>query len=248
MTLKNSRTYLIVGASGAIGSAVAAQLAAPGVNLGLHYCNNAAVVSRLKSRLARAGSVCENFQSDLADETDCRRLVERCYARFGTIHGVALCGGTVQWKPWQSLDEQAWQFALFEHCIAPFLIARAAIRLMGKKTHGRIVFLSSIAPKYGGSPKTMHYAAAKAALETAMHGLAREVARSEIRVNGVRAGFVETPLQHRGRSAKEIAERVAKIPVGRAGTADEVASAVVYLLSERAGFVNGELITVAGGD
>lgn len=245
--MKSNRTYLIVGASGTIGSAVAAQLAAPGVSLGLHYCTNHAAASGLKARLERAESTCELFQSDLADESACRDLVERFYARSGAISGVALCGGTVHWKAWRELDRDAWQRVMFEHCVGPFAIARAAIGLMNAANGGRIVFLSSIAPKYGGSPQTMHYAAAKAALEAAMRGLAREVARSGIRVNGVRAGFVQSP-QHRHRTPQQIEERIRKIPVGRAGTADEVASAVVYLLSDRAGFVNGELITVAGGD
>lgn len=245
--LKN-RSYLVVGASGAIGSAVAARLAARGVNIGLHYRSNREACARLQLRLERAGSRCVCLQSDLADEAACQGLVRRFHARFGAIHGVALCGGTVDWEPWQSIDARAWQRVFFEHCIAPFTIARVAIRLMGKKTSGKIVFLSSIAPKYGGSPKTMHYAAAKAALETAMRGLAREVARSGICVNGVRAGFVMTPQQARGRSASEIASRIKKIPVGRAGLPREIAAAFAYLLLEDAGFVTGELLTVAGGD
>lgn len=248
MGLKNTRNYLIIGASGAIGSAVAAQLAARGVNLGLHYCSNGRAAARLQSRLKRTGSRCFLLQSDLADEASCRELVRRFHAQFGAIHGLALCGGTVEWRPWQSLDAEAWQRALFEHCIAPFAIARATVQLMTRKSRGGIVFLSSIAPKYGGSPKTMHYAAAKSALETAMRGLAREVARAGIRVNGVRAGFVDTPLQRSGRSRKEIAKRVLKIPAGRAGTAREIAAAIAFLLGEDAGFITGELLTVAGGD
>lgn len=248
MASKNTRNYLVVGASGAIGSAVAAQLAARGVNLGLHYRTNAKAARRLKSQLERAGSRCVCLQSELADETDCRELVRRCHARFGAINGVALCGGTLQWMPWRSLDAKAWQDALFEHCVAPFSIARAAVRLMGGKVSGRIVFLSSIAPKYGGSPKSMHYAAAKAALETAMRGLAREVASSGVCVNGVRAGFVMTPQQARGRSSSEIASRIEKIPVGRAGLPREIAAAFAFLFSEDAGFITGELVTVAGGD
>ena len=243
-----TRSYLIVGATGAIGSAVAAQLAGRGINLALHFRTNAKAAARLKSRLERKGSRCVCLQSNLADEADCSALVQEFHDRFRVIHGLALCGGTVQWKPYRSLDAQTWQNALFEHCIAPFTIARAAIPLMRGKSRGAIVFLSSIAPKYGGSAKTMHYAAAKAALESAMRGLAREVARSGIRVNGVRAGFVDTPLQRGGRTAREIAARVAKIPVGRAGTPAEIASAIVYLLSKGASFVSGELVTVAGGD
>jgi 3-oxoacyl-[acyl-carrier protein] reductase len=113
---------------------------------------------------------------------------------------------------------------------------------------GRIVYLSSISPKYAGSPRSIHYAAAKGALEVMMRGLAREVARSGICINGVRAGFLLTPQQTAGRSQKEIEERIRKIPVGRAGKPEEVAAAFQYLMSDAAGYITGEIITVAGGD
>ena len=244
--MSSDRAYLVIGASGAIGSAVAAQLASPNVSLGLHYRSRAEAAAALTPRLEQAGSACASLQSNLDDEPQCCHLVERFHARFGLVSGIALCGGTVPWQAWQTLDRDAWGRVFFEHCIAPFTIAAAAIKLMS--AGGRIVFLSSIAPKYGGSPRTLHYAAAKAALESAMRGLARDVAKSGIGVNGVRSGFVDTPQQRSGRSAEQIAERIARIPAGRGGTPEEVASAIVYLLSDRAGFVNGELITVAGGD
>ena len=244
--MKSRRAYLVAGASGTIGSAVAEALAASDVSLGLHYRTNSGGASALQARISERGTPCELLQSDLANERDCRDLVERFRSRFDTVSGVALCAGSVPWRAWRELDTDAWQQVFFEHCIAPVTIAGAAIQLMSDG--GRIVFLSSISPKYGGSSKTLHYAAAKAALEAAMRGLARESASAGIRVNGVRAGFVDTPQQRHGRSAQELAERVAKIPVGRAGTAHEIASAIAYLMSERAGFISGELITVAGGD
>src|SRR5262245_11658294 len=231
---QSDRALLVVGASGTIGSAVARQLAAPGTRLGLHYCTNQAAAAELKSQVERAGGTGACLQSGLTDEAACRDLVERFHREAGPIDGIALCAGTVYWRAWRELDRDAWQRVLFEHCIAPFALARAAAQLMRADAPGRIVYLSSIAPKYGGSAATLHYAAAKAALESAMKGLSRELARSSIRVNGVRAGFVDSP-QHRHRTPQEIAERVRKIPLGRAGTADEVASALVYLLSDRAG-------------
>jgi NAD(P)-dependent dehydrogenase (short-subunit alcohol dehydrogenase family) len=243
-----NRSYLIVGASGTIGSAVARQLATPETRLGLHYCTNVARASALKSQIGSANVSCELMPSCLDSEAACRDLIEAFAGNGGQIDGLALCAGTINWANWRELTDDHWQRVLFEHCLAPFYLARHAATRMDQPRGGRIVFLSSISPKYGGSAKTLHYAAAKAALETAMRGLARELGRSGIRVNGVRAGFVDSPQHRQGRSAGEIAERIRQIPVGRAGTPEEVASAFVYLLSEQASFVNGELITVAGGD
>ena len=241
-------SYLIVGASGTIGSAVARQLAAPGVHLGLHYCTNRSKASALKSQLEAAGASCALLPSGLGSESACRALVTAFSRGRRRLDGVALCAGTINWAPWRGLTDGDWRRVFFEHCIAPFSLARAAAARMVRARGGRIVFLSSISPKYGGSAKTLHYAAAKAALETAMRGLARELGRSGIRVNGVRAGFVDTPQQRAGRDAGELARRIREIPVGRAGTPEEVASALVYLLSAHASFINGEIITVAGGD
>ncbi len=242
------RFQLIVGASGSIGSAVARQLASPGAHLGLHYRANLARAAALKSQLEAAGARCELMQSSLDSETACGALVETFVRHYGHIDGLALCAGTINWTNWRELSDNDWQRALFEHCLAPFYVARHAAAGMDQARAGRIVFLSSIAPKYGGSAETMHYAAAKAALEAAMRGLARQLAHTGIRINGVRAGFVDTPLHSHGRTPQEITERIAKIPVGRAGTAEEVASAVAYLMSDSAGFINGELLAVAGGD
>lgn len=243
-----SRSYLVVGASGTIGSAVAMQLAAPDVVLGLHYCKNAAAATDLQTAIEKNGSACELMQSSLANEADCRTLIDAFVAKTGRIDGLALCGGTIRWKEWNGLATDDWQRTMFEHCIAPFCLARDAAARMDRSQPGRIVYLSSISPKYGGSTKTVHYAAAKAALETAMRGMARELAQSGIRVNGVRAGFVDTPLHRHGRNADDVATRVALIPLGRAGKPGEVASAFAYLFSDNASFINGELITVAGGD
>ena len=110
------------------------------------------------------------------------------------------------------------------------------------------MFLSSISPKYGGSDLTLHYAAAKAALETAMLGLSRQTASSGGRVNGVRAGFVQSPQHQGGRSEQEVASRIARIPIGRAVLPEEIAEAASYFLSPMAEAVTGQLLTVAGGD
>lgn len=228
-----------------IGSAVARALGELGHPLGLHYCTNRASVDSTLNALANTARTYP-LQSNLASVEECGALVDDFLHETGGIFGIALCGGTVPWKQWEETSHEDWVKAFFEHCIAPFALARAAANRMVKE--GRVVYLSSIAAKYGGSAKTMHYAAAKSGLETAMRGLARELAPKGILVNGVRAGFIDTPQQTLGRSPQELFARIARIPLRRAGKPDEIAPSFCYLFSSDAGFTTGDVITVAGGD
>lgn len=202
----------------------------------------------LMEEIATVGCEGVLLQSNLDSTQACADFVKAATQELGTIRTLALCGGKIDWTPWQQLDELKWQQTFFQHCIAPLTIVQKLVPSMLAAHGGRIAYLSSISPKYGGSVKTLHYAAAKAALETAMYGLSRQLCKDGIRINGVRAGLVDTPLQREGRSADELAERVAKIPLGRAGRPEEIASAIAYLLTEKASFIHGEIITVAGGD
>ena len=241
-------TYLVVGASGTIGSAVARKLATPGAVIGLHYCNNRSAAENLRSALENVGARAICIQSPLDSEDACYRMSEQAYTAMGIPHGIALCGGKVPWKAWQDLSPPDWQSVLFEHCVAPFTLAKLAVSKMAERGDGCVAFLSSIAAKYGGSPRSLHYAAAKGALETAMHGLSRDVAKAGVRINGVRAGFVDSPQHRAGRSEQEITERIGKIPMGRSGRPEEIAAAIAFLLSVESGFMTGEIVTVAGGD
>lgn len=239
--------YLIVGASGTIGSEVACSLAGPETALALHYCGSRAAAEQTRGRAERRGARAVCIQSALDTEVACEAAWEQSCAAVGIPDGLALCAGRVPWRPWQELTAADWSAAVFEHSVAPFTIARLAVEAMRMRGRGSIVFLSSIAAKYGGSPKTLHYAAAKAALETSMRGLARDVAQAGVRINGVRSGFVNSP-QHGGRTAEQIAQRVRLIPMARPGQGREVAAAVAFLLSDAASFITGETLTVAGGD
>lgn len=239
---------LVVGASGAIGTAVARRLGADGTPLGLHYCRNAQAVEALKSELAVKGSECAIFQASLDTEESCNQLVDSFSAGYSSLSGIAICSGEVGWREWRDVNADDWNEMFFQHCLAPFFMVRRLLPSLEKQGNGKIVYLSSISPKYGGSSKTLHYASAKAALETAMLGLTNTAARHGITINGVRAGFVDTPQQHRGRLATELATRVSMIPLGRPGTPDDIAGAFAYLMSDAAAYVTGQLLTVGGGD
>ena len=239
---------MVVGASGSIGGAVARSLACKNMTLGLHYRSNCEAVTLLRTAVENEGAIARCFRADLDSEESCKGLIDEFVRHVGQIDGLAICFGNVLWRFWHELCWQDWMDVFSQHCIAPMIMAQRAIYHMKSKNYGRIVFLSSISPKYAGSSKTLHYAAAKGAVEIGMRGLAREVATCGITVNGVRAGFVLTPQQTSGRNEQELEERIKKIPIGRGGTPDEIAEAFCFLMSDKASFVTGDIITVSGGD
>jgi len=239
---------LVVGASGTIGSAVARRLSRNATSLGLHYCRNRAAVEKMSQDFEKTGKICRIFQAELITEEGCRELVAEVRRSLGALDMLAFCHGNVCWQDWHNLNWRDWEGIFRQHCLAVYTMVNEALNYMMEAGYGRIVYLSSISPKYAGSSRSIHYAAAKGALEVAMRGLARETARSGVCINGVRAGFVMSPQQLAGRNERELEERIAKIPMGRAGKAKEIAAAFEYLMSDDAGFMTGEIITVAGGD
>ncbi len=241
-------TYLIIGASGTIGAAVARRLAGREVTLGLHYRRRRDVIDEIGRDLSEKGCRWEAFAADLESEAACERLVEDFFSRWDQMNGLVICHGEVHWQVWDELSWEDWMRIMKQHCLAPYTLVKRSLPLMARSGWGRVAYLSSISPKYAGSAKSIHYAAAKGALEITMRGMAREAAPSGIGINGVRAGFVLTPQQTAGRTPEEIAERIKKIPAGRAGRPEEIAAAFAYLMSEEAGFMTGEIVTVAGGD
>ncbi len=130
---------------------------------------------------------------------------------------------------------------------APFFLARRAFGAMQRRGGGKIINISSIAARYGGSSRTMHYGAAKAALESLTVGLARAGAPYRILVNAVQAGFIRTPF-HRAIKGKDLARRIRMIPLQRAGEPDDVARVALFLASSAGDFITGQIVTVSGGD
>ena len=156
-------------------------------------------------------------------------------------------GAAVGLKDILDLDEESWNKTFWLNARAPFFLAQSAFKHMKDNGGGRIINISSISVKYGGSSQTLHYGAAKSALETITLGLSKEGAKHNILVNTVRGGYIETP-KHEKMGRKNHKERIDMIPLKKAGKPQDIAGMVLFLASEGGDFITGETFTVAGGD
>lgn len=241
------KTVLITGATGGIGSAMVRLFASQGSRLGIHYRDNRRAAEGLEAEARRNGTEAHVFQGDLLEFRCCVRLVRSCIDHFGAIDILINNAGAVMGPAELTrLSEDAWDQTIALNAKAPFVLSREAFAHM-KRRGGKIINISSIAVKYGGSPHTLHYAAAKAALEALTRGMARIGAPHRILVNAIRGGFIDTPF-HRTMKRRGISERIRLIPLKRAGQPLDVARAALFLASEAGDFITGEILTVAGGD
>jgi NAD(P)-dependent dehydrogenase (short-subunit alcohol dehydrogenase family) len=147
----------------------------------------------------------------------------------------------------EEIDESDLTRMMQVNCVAPFLLSKMAVSKMRQAHDGRIVTISSIGVKYGGSPQTAHYMASKAALEAGMLALAKAAAPDGVLVNVVRAGVTRTQA-HKRLGRHDLASREALIPLGRAAEPDEIANAVLFLVSPLNTYITGVILPVAGGE
>jgi NAD(P)-dependent dehydrogenase (short-subunit alcohol dehydrogenase family) len=246
-----SKVLLITGGGRGIGAATARLAAERGYAVCVNYRQNrdAAddVVRSIKDRGARATSVA----ADVALEADVLRLFDTCDRELGRLTALVNNAGILETQMRvASMDAGRLQRVFATNVIGAFLCAREAVRRMSTRTGasgGAIVNVSSGAARLGSPGEYVDYAASKGALDTFTIGLAREVAEEGIRVNAVRPGFIYTDMHASGGEPNRVDRVKALVPMKRGGTAEEVARAVLWLLSEEASYTTGAFIDVAGG-
>jgi len=245
------KTVLITGASGGIGACMAKLFADHGARVGLHYNSAEEKAKQLAEEIRRNGGTEELFQGDLLDQHVREDLIDRFVRVFGRIDILINNAGTVfSHVHFSKLDEATWDATFDLNVKAPFYLSSRAFEHMKRQGGGRIINISSITVKYGGSATGFHYSAAKAALDNLTIGLARIGAEHQILVNAIRCGVIDTPLRTRisGYSEDRFRERVAMIPLKRAGQPIDIARMALFLASESGSFITGEIFNVAGGD
>ncbi len=244
MARLDGQVALVTGASGGIGSAIAKALAAEGCAIAVHYSSNAASAESLAARIEALGGHAEVFKSDLLAAGAPKKLVAACVKEFGRLDIlVNNAGAVLGGEHYLELSDGAWAKTLRLNAEAPFFLTREAFRVM--KNGGRVINISSVAAQFGGSARSIHYGAAKAALEAMTRGFAREGAPMGILVNAIRAGVIDSPFH--GKFRKDMAKRVALIPLKRMGRPEDVASLALHLASD-GGFITGQVISVTGGE
>jgi 3-oxoacyl-[acyl-carrier protein] reductase len=244
------KKVLVTGAGSGIGAEITRSFAKYGAHVGIHYRNSFNGAHLLQREIQKKGGTAKLFKADLFSFKQCLRLMKDFVREFGTIdvlvnNAGAICGP----KHFSKLDEKSWNQTINLNTRAAFLLCREALAVMKERKRGKIINISSVALKYGGSETSMHYAAAKAALETLTLGFSRFGAKYGICVNAVRGGFIETGFHKKiGRSMKDIKNRIDVIPLKRAGTPADIALMVLFLASGAGDFITGETFTVSGGD
>lgn len=241
---------IVTGASRGIGAAVARAAGAAGWHVVVNYAANADAAAAVVDGIIAAGGRATAVQGDVGREADILALFAAADA-IGPLGGLVNNAGVVD-RP-QRVDEMdlARLDRMFRiNVTGSFLAAREAVLRLSSRhggAGGAIVNISSAAAKLGAAGAYVDYAAAKGAIDTLTVGLAREVATEGVRVNAVRPGIIDTDIHASGGIPDRVAQMAAQIPLQRAGTADEVAAAVMWLLSDAASYVTGAILDVSGG-
>jgi NAD(P)-dependent dehydrogenase (short-subunit alcohol dehydrogenase family) len=245
------RVTLVTGGGRGIGAATARLLAQQGHAVAVNYARDSAVAERLVDRILAAGGRAIAVQADVSIEADVLRLFEAIDEELGPLTGLVNNAGIVD----VAARVDAMSVARIEHIFAvnvlgSFLCAREAVKRMSTAHGGAggvIVNVSSAAARLGSPAQYVDYAAAKGAIDTFTVGLAKEVAAEGIRVNAVRPGLIETDIHASGGDADRATRLAPLVPLQRPGSADEIAQAIVWLLSDAASYCTGAILDVSGG-
>lgn len=240
---------VITGASRGIGAAVARRAARDGWPVVVGYRSGAGQAAAVVSEIEQQGGRAIAVAGDVAVEADVLALFETAAAVFGGVGGLVNNAGILdRATTLAEIGTERWERVMRVNATGSFWAAREAVRrMMAAGTGGAIVNLSSMAASLGAAGEFVDYAASKGAVESMTIGLAREVGRHGIRVNAVRPGLIDTEIHAHSGRADRAQSLAGTVPLGRAGTAEEVAEAVVWLLSDAASYVTGAILPVSGG-
>ncbi|MDO9706934.1 SDR family oxidoreductase [Paracraurococcus lichenis] len=240
------KVLLVTGGGRGIGAAVVRLAAARGWDVAFTYAGNAARAAETEAAAKAAGAQALALQADVADPQAVAATFAQVKERFGRLDALVNNAGIT--GPKSTLRESTdaiWETVFRTNVLGLVACCRQALDVLPQG--GAIVNVSSRASELGGAGEWIHYAASKGAVDTLTIGLAKEAAPQGIRVNAVNPGLIETELHAAAGMPDRVARMSPGVPMARAGSAEEVAEAVLWLLSDGASYVTGALVPVSGG-
>ena len=239
------KTAVVTGGSRGIGRAICQKLAAQGANIVLNYAGNEAAAQETERLCRELGAEVLTLRGDVSDPDACTRLVEQTLERFGAIEILVCNAGITRDNLLMRMSDAEFDQVIATNLKGTFNCMRAAVRPMMRKRRGRIISISSVVGVMGNAGQ-INYAASKAGVIGMTKSLAREVASRGITVNAVAPGFIRTDMTEvLSDGVKEGILR--SIPLGELGSAEDVANTVLFLASDEAAYLTGQVIGVDGG-
>lgn len=239
------KTALVTGASRGLGAVTVEALYQAGANVAINYFNDADGKNRIdaESLVSRLGSETKAFPGDVRDEREVAQLIEKAVERFGTLDIVVNNAGIIRDKTLKKMSITEWRDVVETNLTGTFNVCRAAAEKIARK--GRVINVSSISGAVGFFGQS-NYAASKAGVVALTKVLSKELGKMEVTVNAIAPGVVLTEM---GKSIPDEVrtEMLKSIPLGRFGTSREIANVVLFLCSELASYINGQVIHINGG-
>lgn len=239
---------LITGASSGIGRATAEAMARKGARVGVNYHKNRAGAEEAVETIQKLGGQAMAVHADVTSSVEVSAMVIAVTQRWGPVDClVNNAGDLLRRSTLADMTEEYWDQIMALNLKSVFLCVKAVWESMAARQSGCIINVSSIAGRNGGGPGAAAYAAAKGGLLTYTKGLAKELAPHGVRVNGIAPGVIATPYHERYSPPELFAKYIQGIPLGRAGTSEEIADVIVFLASPAARYITGETVEVNGG-
>lgn len=242
--MMKDKVAAVTGASRGIGRSIALALADEGAKI-VASARNVAELEKLVAEIKEKGGEAVAVAGDVAVTADADRLVEAAVAAYGRLDILVNNAGITRDGLLLRMKDEDWDSVLNVNLKGAFLCTRAAAKVMSKQRYGRIVNISSVVGEMGNAGQA-NYCASKAGLLGLTKSVARELARRNVTVNAVTPGFIVTDMTE-ALPEKAREELTSQIPLGRLGEAEDVAHAVLFLVSDRAGYVTGQVLGVNGG-
>lgn len=246
-----NKVVLVTGGGRGIGAATARLAAQRGYSVAINYVHNRTAADRVVADIERDGGRAIAIAADVSSEPEVVRMFETVDRSLGTVTALVNNAGTLEKQMrLDQMDAARWNRALAVNVVGSFLCAREAVRRMSTRYGGKggaIVNVSSGAARLGSPNEYVDYAACKGAVDTMTIGLAKEVAEEGIRVNAVRPAYIYTEFHALGGEPGRVDRVKQSLPMKRGGQPEEVAHAIVWLLSDEASFSTGIFIDVTGG-